>query len=295
MISRLEERLRRFQMSPRGEHFAGSVLTVAVVGTAYAATYAVIRFAAMLSPYLETFVIILFTYFIVATRDLHDESKPVVDALKEEDTQRASLHLSRIVGRDTEGLTGKEILRATLETISENVSDGVVAPLFYLFLGGAPLAMAYKAVNTLDSMVGYRNERYIHFGWASAKCDDALNFIPARITGGLIVVSAFFSGKDWKGSWRVMRRDSRKHPSPNSAIPEAAAAGALGVRLGGPATYGGAPSLRPLIGDDLEEIDLSHYSSMITLLYVSSLIMAVSVLSGLLLMHWKAHGTIPLF
>ena len=167
-----------------------------------------------------------------------------------------------IVGRDTQNLDEKGVLRAVIETVSENLSDGVIAPLFYLAIGGLPLAIAYKAINTLDSMVGYKNEKYLSFGWAAAKLDDAANFIPARVTGLLVVLASYCyyllrkpgsALSVARASFQVMKRDGRNHTSPNSGIPEAAMAGALGVRLGGPSTYGGVLVQKPFIGDAVSE------------------------------------------
>jgi adenosylcobinamide-phosphate synthase len=188
-----------------------------------------------------------------ATNDLIKSCKAVIDALNTGNKENAREKLSMIVGRDTKQLDGKGILKATIETLSENASDGIIAPMFYFTLGGLPLAMTYKAVNTLDSMVGYKNERYRDFGWAAARLDDIANFIPARITGILIAFSSFILDSSLITchlSLKTMIRDGRKHLSPNSGIPEAAMAGALGVRLGGPSTYGGILVEKPYIGEE---------------------------------------------
>jgi adenosylcobinamide-phosphate synthase len=195
----------------------------------------------------------------LALRELVSSAKLVLVSVKLGDLVTARSNLSMIVGRDTQNLDEDGVLRAVIETVSENLSDGVIAPVFYLVIGGLPLAIAYKAINTLDSMVGYKNDKYLSFGWAAARLDDIANFIPARLTGFLIVLftfcyflvrkpgSALSPARD---SFRVMRRDGRNHTSPNSGIPEAAMAGALGVRLGGPSTYGGVLVQKPFIGDD---------------------------------------------
>ncbi len=163
--------------------------------------------------------------------------------------------VGRIVGRDTEALTREGVIRAAVETVAENASDGVIAPLFYMMLGGAPLALTYKAVNTMDSMVGYKNERYLHFGRAAAKLDDAANCLPSRIAALLWVAAAALTGNDAKGAWRIWRRDRRNHASPNSAQTESACAGALGVQLAGPATYFGQYYDKPTIGDATRPIE----------------------------------------
>ena len=171
-------------------------------------------------------------YFAISVKSLADESKKVMTALKENDLIKARKALSLIVGRDTENLSEEQMVRACVETIAEGSVDGVLSPLFYAFVGGPTAAMAYKAVNTLDSMVGHKNEKYVRFGWASARLDDLANYIPARISAILIPIASFLCGYGFKDSLRIACRDGRKHESPNSGIPEAAMAGALGVQLG---------------------------------------------------------------
>jgi adenosylcobinamide-phosphate synthase len=222
----------------------------------------------------------------IALRELVASAKRVIASVEAGILTDARKHLSMIVGRDTEGLSDEGVLRATVETLAENLSDGVIAPVFYLVLGGLPLAIAYKAINTLDSMIGYKNEKYIRFGWAAAKLDDVANYIPARITGVLIIVSAYllgvmssgrskavssFSGLD---SFTIMLRDGRKHTSPNSGMPEAAVAGALGIRLGGPSTYGGRLFEKPFIGDENNGDYLSSAHKTITLIGTASALSA---------------------
>ena len=188
--------------------------------------------------------------------------------------------LSRIVGRDTAQLDESEIWRALVETVAENTSDGVIAPLLCLMVGGPILALAYKAVNTLDSMVGYKNERYLRFGWASARCDDLANWLPARLTGLLMVIVAPLIGLSLAGAWRTMRRDGRNHSSPNSGIPEAAAAGALGVQLGGTNLYFGKPVEKLTIGDPLRPLSHDSWRGAIRLMYGAE---------GLLLAAWLSR------
>jgi adenosylcobinamide-phosphate synthase len=183
--------------------------------------------------------------------------------------------LSYIVGRDTEQLDEPEIWRALVETVAENTSDGIIAPLFWLTIGGPVFAMAYKSVSTLDSMVGYKNQRYLQLGWASARMDDLLNYIPARLSALLLILAAPLAGRSAAAAMRITYRDRLNHPSPNSGHPESAAAGALGVRLGGTASYGGVPSWKEYIGDPLQPLDESSYRDMIKLMYISTLLMAV--------------------
>ena len=191
----------------------------------------------------------------LAVKGLRDESANVYRKLTSSILEEARRAVSRIVGRDTEGLTVEGVTKAAVETVAENFSDGVAAPLCYMLLGGAPLALCYKAVNTMDSMVGYKNERYLYFGRAAARLDDLANYIPSRLSALLLILAAAVGGQDWKNAWKIWRRDRRNHPSPNSAQTESAMAGALGVRLGGPAFYFGELHDKPTIGDPLRPIE----------------------------------------
>ncbi len=210
--------------------------------------------------------------FFIALRGLIEEAKKVDRLLDEGNLVQARISLKALVGRDTENLTPEKIRIAVIESLSENLSDGVIAPLFYFILGGFPCLILYKTVNTLDSMVGYKNERYINFGWFSAKMDDIFNYVPARITGILIVLSSFillgFSAG--KNSFKIMLRDRRKHSSPNSAVPEAAMSGAVGVKMGGPNYYGGILVEKPFIGDDLNTVDSEIVNLSIKIVILSS-------------------------
>jgi adenosylcobinamide-phosphate synthase len=215
-------------------------------------------------------VSIFLAYTTLATRSLHVETKKVLQALEAGDLERARRELSLLVGRDTAHLDEPEILRALVETIAENISDGVIAPLFYLGLGGPAWAMTYKAINTLDSMVGYKNERYRHIGWASARLDDLANFFPARLAGLMIALSSFILGKSWRDSLTILGRDHGRHESPNSAWPEAAMAGALGVQLGGLNYYFGQPNQKPFIGDPKKNLERGDVREAWEILYLSS-------------------------
>lgn len=217
----------------------------------------------------------------IALKDLIDSARAVINELAQNRIQDARKKLGMIVGRDTDSLDEKRILMATIETVSENLSDGVIAPLFYLSIGGLPLAMTYKAINTMDSMLGYKDERYRYLGWAAARLDDMANYIPSRITGWLIVasVSALTFFKDTSRtltiahrSIMIMLRDGKKHLSPNAGIPEAAVAGAIGVRLGGTSTYRGVLVEKPYIGYDMSEDYFAAFDSTINIVRVASLI-----------------------
>ena len=255
-ITRLENRLRRwFPETPKGELAAGRVLAAALPLGTLAVTGLVCRGGAALHPAIGFGFQTLWCWQALAMKDLASESRNVYRVLETGDLPAARNAVGRVVGRDTHNLTREGIIKATVETVAENFSDGVVAPLFYMLLGGAPLAMAYKAVNTMDSMVGYKNDRYLHFGRAAAKLDDAANFLPSRLAALLWIAGAGLAGQDMAGAFRVWRRDRRRHASPNAAQCEAACAGALGVELAGPACYFGQLYDKPAIGDPLRPIE----------------------------------------
>ena len=223
---------------------------------------------------------ILIAYTTLSVKDLRVKVNDVLNGLKKGDLDQARRQLSHIVGRDTKNLSEEDMMRATIECVSESTCDGIIAPLFYLIIGGPVLAIAYKSINTLDSMVGYKNEIYRDFGWFSAKLDDIANYIPARITGVLISVSAMMAGKNMKRSLETMIRDGKRHPSPNSGIPEAAMAGAIGIRLGGKSRYRGMISEKPYIGDTIAETKLTMINESLKISFIVSLIM---VLLGVLI------------
>jgi len=285
LISRTESFLRRFSRGPQAEKISGIVLVVLITSAVYFATQWLLLSLVRISPYLGSFLAILVAYTTLAARGLGDAAKVVLRHLDAGDIVQARESLAQIVGRDTQDLDEHGITRAVVETVAENTSDGVVAPLFYLALGGPALALAYKAVNTMDSMVGYKNEKYHHFGWAAARLDDIANFIPARITGMLICLSVSAmtcyrsSCRDlhtgFLRSWRIMLRDGRNHPSPNSGYPEAAMAGALGMQLGGPSSYNGIPGMKPFLGDDLHVFDKKYIEKAAGFMYCTSLFAAV--------------------
>lgn len=216
--------------------------------------------------------LVLFSSLFIALRGLIYEAKKVDKLLNEGNLVQARISLKALVGRDTENLIPEKIRIAIIESLAENLCDAVIAPLFYFFLGGFPFLVFYKTVNTLDSMVGYKNERYIKFGWFSAKMDDIFNYVPARITGIFIVLSSFIllGFSTGKRSLKIMLRDGKNHSSPNSGIPEAAMAGALGVRLGGPNYYGGILVEKPYIGEDLNSISSELINLSIKIITVSS-------------------------
>ncbi|MGH7217559.1 MAG: adenosylcobinamide-phosphate synthase CbiB [Nitrospiraceae bacterium] len=261
-------------ISPVKQRMAGVLLAVVLPAGAYATGAVLIWFGSSVDPLWGSAVAVLLAWTTLAARDLIDHVVSVQRALQSVSLAEARAAVAKIVGRDTEKMDEAEIVRATVETIAESTADGIMAPLFYLVLGGAPLALAYKAVSTLDSMIGHLDDRCRWFGWASARLDDAVNFIPARITALLLVLSAGIVSRSWpvtQHAWRILLRDGRRHPSPNSGRPEAAMAGALGVQLGGINLYDGLPTERPCLGDANQPLTRAHIGKALTLMISTSL------------------------
>lgn len=255
-ITRLEEVLRsRFPATPKGERAAGCVLAVLLPVGTLVLTGAICLLAGRIHPLLGMAVQTFWCWQALAVKGLAEESKNVYRQLAAEDLPGARRVVARIVGRDTQALTEEGVTKAAVETVAENFSDGVVAPLFYMMIGGAPLALCYKAVNTMDSMIGYKNQRYLQFGRAAAKLDDAANYLPSRLAAVFWIAAAGLTGQDAPNAWRIWRRDRRNHASPNSAQTESACAGALGVQLAGPAYYFGEYYNKPTIGDAKRPIE----------------------------------------
>lgn len=250
-VRALEKALReRFPKTEPGELAAGAVMAASLnVGTVLSSS-AILRLVRRKSPFAAFLLASVWSWQVLAAKNLRDEAKHVQDKLEHASLDAARQAVARIVGRDTAELSPEGVARAAIETVAENFSDGVIAPMAYLMLGGAPLALGYKAVNTMDSMVGYKNETYLYFGRAAAKLDDLVNYIPARLSALLLIAAARFMGEDAGNALRIWRRDRRNHASPNSGQCEAAAAGALHLRLCGPASYFGVEYDKPYIGDD---------------------------------------------
>ena len=254
-IRALEKLLRRvFPKTDRGEEAAGALLALLMTAGAYLLCKLILHLVDSLFMPLAFVLEVIWCWQALAVRDLKIEALRVQTALENESLDAARKAVSRIVRRDTAQLSTQGVARAAVETVAENFSDGVIAPLVYMLLGGAPLALCYKAVNTMDSMVGYKNARWLHFGRVPAKLDDAANYIPARLSALLLIAAAKLCGEDAASAYRIWKRDRRKHASPNSAQCEAAMAGALGLRLCGPATYFGERHEKPWIGDRRREI-----------------------------------------
>lgn len=271
LISIVEKQIRNITSSDKGLKIAGFFLWFIVVGATFGITTLVLQlFKFNKLAYFIVNTILIYT--TLATKCLKDESVKIYKVLKTGDLEKSRIQLSYIVGRDTTNLNEKEIVRATVETVAENTVDGIIAPLFYGFIGGAPLAMAYKAVNTLDSTVGYKNDKYYYLGFASAKIDDIANYIPARLGVILLPLGSLFAGFNFKDALKIGIRDRKNHKSPNCAFSEGAVAGALGIQLGGTNVYFGKEVYKPTIGDKTREIEIEDIVRTNKIMYSSSII-----------------------
>ena len=274
--ARLEKRLRTaLPKTPRGELVGGAAVAAVLPLGTLAVTGLACWAAARLHPALGLALQMLWCGQALAAKGLAQESRNVYKELARGDLPAARRAVARIVGRDTQNLTAAGVTRAAVETVAENASDGVIAPLLYMLLGGAPLALTYKAINTMDSMLGYKNEKYLYFGRCAAKLDDAANWLPSRLAALLWVAAAALTGNSARGAWRIWRRDRRRHASPNSAQTESACAGALGVQLAGPAYYFGEYYDKPTIGDPLREIEPRDILRANRMMYAESLLALV--------------------
>lgn len=272
-ISLLEKQLRRLlPKTQRSELIGGSILVMLVTVFSWLVSFGILCVLGMIHPILRFAGESFMCYQILAMKCLRDEAVGVYQRILTGDVSLARTQVARIVGRDTASLSMECVIKAAVETVAENTSDGVIAPLLFLFLGGAPLGFFYKAINTMDSMVGYKNDRYLYFGRTAALVDDAANFIPARISGLLMVLVSPLCGLDGKAAWRVFRRDRKNHASPNSAQTESACAGAIGIQLAGDAVYFGKNVSKPTIGDDLRPPEAGDILKANRLLYGSSIL-----------------------
>ncbi len=273
LISALEKGLRRlFPATPRGERWAGGVLWCITAGLATAVPAGTLFLCGLVSPWLRLAVESIMCWQILAARALEKESMLVYKALESGDIIASRKAVSMIVGRDTAALDDAAVTRAAVETVAENTSDGVVAPLLFLAIGGAPLGFFYKAVNTMDSMLGYTEPPFKNIGLIPAKVDDVLNFLPARLSALLMLAAGALLGLDVKNGWRIYRRDRRNHASPNSAQTEAMCAGLLGLRLAGDAWYHGVLHRKPFIGDPVREIRHDDIPRTCRLMYLTALL-----------------------
>ena len=246
------------------------MIVTAIVGVFYLGSYA-------LHPIIGIVVESILTFYIFATKSLKDESMKVYDRLKTGTLEEARKAVSMIVGRDTTFLDETGVAKAAIETVAENASDGVIAPMFYAAIGGPVLGYFYKAVNTMDSMIGYKNDKYMHFGRVAAKLDDVMNYVPARLSAWLMIIVAFLSGKAYSGkrAYFVYKRDRRKHASPNAAQTEAACAGALGIQLAGDAYYFGKLVKKEYLGDSIRAVEYEDIRRINVLMYKMSYLFLV--------------------
>ena len=264
---------KKYKSDRKYKFFAGMILNITIISLTYGITYLIDKSSE--SSIIFTVAEIYLMYTVFSINSLAREGNRVYNILKEGNIERARKDLSYLVSRDTETMDEKMIIRSTMETISENTVDGIVAPMLYMFLGGLPLSMTYKAINTFDSMVGYKNEKYMDFGKFSAKLDDVANFIPARITGILIVIASMILGYDYKNSLKIFIRDRKNHSSPNSGHAEAGVAGALGVQFGGKVSYFGKEVDKPVIGDKTKDFELEDIKKNIKIMYAASFLSLV--------------------
>ncbi len=269
-IARGETLLRRYIHQ---ERFAGCILSLTLVIGTYFLVKGAVWIGCYLHPLGSKIIEIFLIFTAISIKDLSVHAMDVYGATTDGDLNQARMLVAKMVGRKTDDLDKHEVIRAGVESVAEGITDGVVAPLFYAFLGGAPLALSYKAVSTLDSMIGHKDEKYARFGFAGAKLDDLANFIPARITGVLIPLAAFILRKNFRQSLIAILRDGQNHPSPNAGIPEAAVAGALGVRLGGINYYQGRIEKRPFIGQANVKLRPAHIKDSVHLMQISSFLM----------------------
>lgn len=288
LIHRLDIKLRKATDTKKKQFWKGVVLVGVVCGITTGITLLILYISYRLHVIWGILIEAVMCYQILATKSLKDESMKVSQALQEQDIEKARDAVSMIVGRDTTCLDEKGITKAAVETIAENTSDGCIAPMFYMMIGGAVLGFFYKAVNTMDSMVGYKNDTYLYFGRAAAKFDDFVNYLPARISAWLMIASAFCLRLDRKQAKKIYKRDRYNHASPNSANTEAVVAGALNVQLAGDAYYFGTLVKKKTIGDDIRPIEVEDIGRTNQMLYVTAIlgVVLVALLKGSMLLFW---------
>ena len=269
LISKTEKFIRKHAKSEKSLKYWGILMWLVPVVTTALVTALIVKIASF-NKYVEIFVSAFIIYTTLSTKCLKDEATKIYNVLETGDIKKSRVQLSYIVGRDTTNLSQSEIIRATVETVAENTVDGTISPMFYGFLFGPVGAMTYKAINTLDSMVGYKNDKYLNLGCVSAKLDDVANFIPARLTAIFMPLGAFLCGMNGANSFKIAIRDRKNHKSPNCAFAEGAAAGAIGVQLGGTNIYFGKEVYKPTIGDKKRELENYDIVRMNKLMYATT-------------------------
>jgi adenosylcobinamide-phosphate synthase len=287
-INYLQRQVRRYCHSQRALRIGGAIMWLLVVGGSGLLCWALLRLAYLIYPALGWLIEVWIIYTVLATRCLADAAREVERPLRVGDIAQSREKLGWIVGRDTSQLEPEQITRAVVETVAENSVDGVIAPLFFLLIGGAPLAIAYKAVNTLDSMVGYKNAKYRAIGMVSARLDDVANYLPARLSWLLLTMASLLAGRNYRAAFRIGWRDRRAHSSPNCAWSEATVAGALGIRLGGPNNYFGERVEKPWLGDNTRAVEVDDISRTIQLMMIACwLALGLFTLLRLWLVGWE--------
>jgi adenosylcobinamide-phosphate synthase len=285
MTATAERVCRAFARSDRALLLAGAFVAVGIGAGAGVWTWLVLKAANEMSPLAGAVVAIYLAYTALSVRGLDRAGREVVDHLRNSRLDDARSSLALIVGRNTKDLDEPEILRAVIETVAENSSDGVVAPMLYLVIGGVPAALAYKAINTMDSMIGYKNDRYLYFGRVAARLDDIANFLPSRLTAVLAIVAALLLNLAWKKAFQVVLRDASSQLSPNSGYPESAFAGALRIRLGGANFYGGRQTQKAYMGDPERRLDSNLFLEARQLLYATSALMVIVAVGVVAIVH----------
>lgn len=268
-IIQLEEKVRGRIKGKNGQQWTGFLLVVATLVITYACGYWIIKYAFLLDRWVGIIVAAWLLSTTFAANGLRQVGLEIYNLLMIGDVEQSRKKVGWIVGRDTANLSTEEIIRATVETVAENIVDGIIAPLFYFLLGGVPLALTYRAVNTFDSMWGYKDEKFLNFGWAAARIDDLFNYVPARLTGIFLLTAAWLARFNVKEAWRAIKEDAWQHPSPNSGIPEAAVAGALEIRLGGINYYQGVPSFRAYMGKPIRNLEPKCIVETVKLMYLT--------------------------
>mgnify|MGYP003618858555 FL=1 len=276
LIAYMEKLLRKIFGSDKSNLLFGGLVLVLIVTTfSFVVPYFILKWAASLNPLLAFALETIMFYQSFATKCLETESMKVYKELKNGDLAAARKQLSWIVGRDTQELSAEEVTKAAVETVAENTADGIIAPMFFMFIGGAPLAFLYKSINTMDSMVGYKNDKYLYFGRCAARLDDIANYIPARLAGIFMIAASFFLNYDYKEAAKIFMRDRYNHLSPNSAQTESVCAGALNIQLGGGHFYFGKFVPKDTIGDDIRAVKADDIKSINNLMYLTAIISLV--------------------
>ena len=284
LISFLEKKLYREEQSDRIKFWKGSLLNIIVLASVFGTVFLIVKTAMLIHPYFYLMISGILVSFTISTEALKKAAMDIYELLNTNNIEEARRKTGMIVGRDTGNLSEEEISRAVIETVAENIVDGVTSPLFYGMIGGAPLAFLYRAVNTMDSMLGYKNERYLFFGRFSAKIDDVFNFIPARLTSLLIIIVAFLHPSlNGKNALKSVLNDAKKHPSPNGGYTESAAAGALEIRLGGYNYYFGEKQFRAYMGENIQKTTKDKIPGIVSILYMTTFAwIIIALLAGFL-------------